>query len=229
SLAISSLPSVFALASDGRDFLVVALANGGHAIVVTNQGGVIPRAEAIDANQSLANPWLAWNGSRYALAYTRGFFLSHTPPEKRVTLLGSSGEVLVAPFTTPFASPAILAPGNGDVLAVYNANGIEARHIDNAGTISDAVLIRECSFGVTDVAWNGTDYYVVSNVVFRIGGTGSIALPSDAQAFALASGRGAIGIAYVRQQPLVAIGNPIIIFRANWELIPPRRARAVRP
>ncbi|HKO58234.1 MAG TPA: hypothetical protein VJ276_20380, partial [Thermoanaerobaculia bacterium] len=245
-LAPIIVPPVAALATDGRDFLLLTLQTAQPArirpVILTAQGELLPQPVIADIPFDSSNPGVAWTDSHYAVVYTQAVesfcFKCNQKFEMHTVLLDRTGRE-VSPIRTILAAQGFpsafqltrVASGGGSTIAVFGgATGAHVVRIGEDGVPTITASLQD-SFYPTDAIWTGSDFVVSSLTLqpaLRIAADGSLLQtfpigPPDAGAPTLVAGAPRLTIVYDRPVRVEGAGT---IRRAFFDFVQERRRRA---
>ncbi|HEV7919568.1 MAG TPA: hypothetical protein VGR02_02140 [Thermoanaerobaculia bacterium] len=245
-LAPRVVPIVSALATDGRDFLLLTRTSVQPArirpLILTAQGELLQRPSLPDLPFDSLYPAVSWNGTHYVVVYTQATepfcFKCNQKYELHTVLLDRAGNP-ASPIRTIVAAtgfPSIfvqarVASGGGSTVAVF-ASGSDATVARIAEDGVPALAPRVPDFPYpTSMIWSGSDFVVTSVHGFsaiRLSADGSLLLrfplgdPSASDPL-LVAGAPRLTIVYDRAQRMEGQGT---IRRAFFDFVQERRRRA---
>lgn len=244
ALGTMETPRVAAIATDGRDFLL--LSYDVHAIVptiLTAQGQLLPQANIPDGPQRASNVSVAWDGSHYVAIWQQSIdadcykCLQHY--EVHTVLLDRAGRV-ASPVRSAFADATYplafaitqIASGNGNTIAMFGgASTAHVVHIDGDGVPAITDQITD-GFYPGQILWTGSGFLAAAEFnslpAMRISADGRIEQrfvlsPKDGGAPRFVAGAPQLTIAYDRPATFDGHGT---IRRSFFDFVEERRRRA---
>jgi hypothetical protein len=239
-------PSIAAIATDGRDFLLLAQQTVQPArirpLILTAQGELLPQPAIAELPFDSTNPGVAWNGAHYVVVYTQSLesfcYKCNQKYEMHTVLLDRSGRA-ASPIRTILAAQGFpyayqltrVASGGGSTVAVFGGgSGAHVVRIDADGVPTLTAEVRD-SFYPTDGLWTGSDFVFATltpQPALRIAADGSLLGafpigPPDASPPTLVAGAPRLAIVYDRPVRIEGQGTTR---RAFFDLVQERRRRA---
>lgn len=240
------VPRVAAIASDGRDFLLVSLLSAQPArirpAILTPAGVLLPQPPIADLPFDSTNPAVAWTGTHYVLVYTQFLesfcFKCNQKYEMHTVLLDRTGNV-ASPIRTIAAAQgapvvfqvARVVSGGGSTIAVFGgSSGATVARIEEAGVPAITAQLQD-SFYPNSGIWTGSDFVFTSltrQPAQRIAPDGSLlqAFPVGDPSTSpptLVAGAPRLAIVYDRPERIAGQGT---IRRAFFDFVQERRRRA---